>query len=198
MTDPPHGHDRPHPQAPGAASGPGAGPYGGAGTPGPPPARGGPPGSPGPGHGHPPYGPPPGYGYAGHGAFGPRRSGGDDRTLAMFCHLGALLAGFFLGPLTFLAPMVIYLMKREESPFIRHHGAQALNVTLTELIVVSVGTIVGVVLGLLTLGIGLLFLFPLLIAYVIIVLVFQILAALASARGEWYRYPGWLYIPMVR
>ena len=43
---------------------------------------------------------------------------------AMACYLGALL--FWL-----LAPLAIYLAKRNSSTFIRSHAAQAFNLTLT-------------------------------------------------------------------
>lgn len=95
----------------------------------------------------------------------------EDRTLAMVCHLGLLAS--------FLVPLVIYLIKKDQSPFVRHHAAEALNFALTTFIAAVVAAVLIVVL------IGILLLPAVIIAH----LVFLILAAIAANRGDWYRYP---------
>ena len=56
----------------------------------------------------------------------------DEKNWAIAAHIGALFAAFVsLGVLPFLVPLVILLIKREESNFIAHHARQALNFQLT-------------------------------------------------------------------
>ncbi|MFF5211892.1 DUF4870 domain-containing protein [Streptosporangium sp. NPDC000396] len=118
-----------------------------------------------------PY-PPPGYGFQGQpGAYGPR-PGSDDTTLAMLAHLLGLLTSF-------VGPLVIYLAKKDESPYVRSQAAEALNFQLTLLIAYFVCWILAFVL------IGFLLMFLVWIASI----VFMVIGAIASNRGENYRYP---------
>lgn len=96
----------------------------------------------------------------------------DEQMWAVLSHVGALLVGF-------LAPLIIWLIYRDRSPYVRHHSAEALNFWITCLIgyVVSF-VLIFVVIGILTFA-----------AIGIAHLVFGILAAVAASRGEWYRYP---------
>jgi len=112
----------------------------------------------------------------------------------MLAHLTGILSGLVLGGLLFVGPLVIYLVKKDESRFVRHHSAEALNFTLTALIVSVVISAVSCVLSLIVVG---LFLFLLLIPYGILVLIYMIIASVAANRGEWYSYPSWLRIAMV-
>ena len=55
----------------------------------------------------------PGHGYA------PVVSA-DDRSMGMICHLLAILTGF-------IGPLIIWLVKKQTSPFLDHHGREALK-----------------------------------------------------------------------
>src|SRR5690242_11127927 len=60
----------------------------------------------------------------------------DERNWAMFCHLAGL-AGFlpvipFLGNV--IGPLVLWLVKREQYPFVDDQGKEALNFQITMLI----------------------------------------------------------------
>lgn len=151
-------------QGPGYApggQGPGYGP-GGQGQPyGPPPAYGPPPG----------YGPAPGYGPGPVAGYGPR-PGSDDTTMAMLAHVLGLLTSF-------VGPLILYLVKKDESPFVRRQAAEALNFQIT----VIIAYIVSFILTFILIGIILFF------AVGIAALVLAIMAALAANRGEDYRYP---------
>jgi|ERR1051325_5866107 uncharacterized Tic20 family protein len=92
----------------------------------------------------------------------------DDKQMAMFCHLGGILGGFIL-------PLVIWLMKKDESSFIDEHGKQALNFAITIMIA-------HLTLGLCTCGLFSLVIIPLAI-------VFHIQGAMAANRGEDFQYP---------
>ena len=100
-----------------------------------------------------------------------------------------------LNLLSLIGPLVIYLVKKDESPFIRHHAAQALNLGLSSLIVTISLSLIGCVLSFVLIGI---FVFFLLVPYGILVLVYMILAAVAANRGDWYKYPSWVAFPMIR
>ncbi|GGK71735.1 hypothetical protein Ppa06_29930 [Planomonospora parontospora subsp. parontospora] len=119
-----------------------------------------------------PYGPYDPYGRHGrYGSYGPR-PGTDDTTLAMVSHLLGLLTGF-------LGPLVMYLVKRDESPYVRDQAAEALNFQLTLMIAYVVASV------LMFVFVGFLLLPLIWIGSV----VFMVLAAVAANRGESYRYP---------
>ncbi|HMC67145.1 MAG TPA: DUF4870 domain-containing protein [Gemmataceae bacterium] len=95
----------------------------------------------------------------------------DERTMAMLCHLGGALLGF-------LVPLIIWLIKKDQSKFVDDQGKEALNFHITLLI----GHVIGGVLICFTFG---------LINFAVWVLgiVFGIIGAMAANRGERYRYP---------
>jgi len=103
----------------------------------------------------------------------------DERTMAMLCHLLGILTGF-------LGPLVLWLVKKDQSAFIDHHGREALNFQITLfLVMIALGSVT-FVLMLLIIGF---FLIPILAAVPVIGLILEILAAVAAHRGEWHRYP---------
>src|SRR5438270_7176549 len=55
----------------------------------------------------------------------------DSMTMAMLCHLLAIFTGF-------LGPLIIWLMKKDTSPFVDDQGKEALNfwITLSVIIVI--------------------------------------------------------------
>ncbi|GIH98556.1 DUF4870 domain-containing protein [Planobispora takensis] len=119
-----------------------------------------------------PYGPPGAYNpYGPPGLPGPR-PGSDDTTMAMISHLLGLLTGF-------IGPLVIYMIKKDQSPYVREQAAEALNFQLTLFIAYFVAMVLAFVF------IGFL-LFPVIW---IGSLIFMIMAAVATNRGERYRYP---------
>jgi len=98
---------------------------------------------------------------------------------AMMCHLIALVGllgngiGFLVGPL------VVWLVKKEEDPFIDEQGKEAVNFQITMLIAALIS-------GLLTLVvIGILFL----IVVGLLMIIFPIIAATKASEGVHYRYP---------
>ena len=96
----------------------------------------------------------------------------EDTTWAVLAHLSFFAFGL-------IAPLVIYLVKKDESPFTRHHAAEALNFHIT----VTIAAIVSAVLLLVLVG------FVLLPVVLIGGAVLAIVAALAAGRREAYRYP---------
>lgn len=103
----------------------------------------------------------------------------DDRTMAMLCHLLSIFTGF-------LGPLILWLVKKDSSRFVDHHGREALNFQITVFIAsLCVGSVAFV---LMFFVIGIL-LIPVLMAIGVLALVGEIMAALAANRGEWHRYP---------
>jgi uncharacterized protein len=103
----------------------------------------------------------------------------NSRQLAMFAHLSAILTGF-------IGPLVFYLVKKDEDPFVADQSREALNFNLSVLIYVFGIGIVSAILMIILIGFLLFFLiFPVMIG----ALVLQIIAGVAANRGEWYRYP---------
>jgi uncharacterized Tic20 family protein len=108
----------------------------------------------------------------------------DSRNWAVAAHLSALAA--MIVALAFLGPLVVYLVKKDEDPFVRHHSAEALNFQLSWLLYGLVGGFVLVLLIVLIVG---LVLIPLAIAAAVAWLVLIVVAAVHAGRGERYRYP---------
>jgi uncharacterized Tic20 family protein len=117
----------------------------------------------------------------------------DANMWAMLANLLGGLAAIFVSPLGFLPPLVIYLVFRERSHFVRKQSAEALNFQLTNLILVASALLVIIVGGVFTLGIGLVILIPIgLVAglvWVVLFIVWVILASVRNSKGVAYRYP---------
>jgi uncharacterized Tic20 family protein len=140
----------------------------------PGPPGGGPPGGPPPGGG-PPGGPPPG-GYS-------QLSPSDERTWGLLAHVGALLAAFVA--LAFLGPLLVLLIQGNKSAFVRRHAIESLNFQITLLIALAAGIVLSVV----TLGLGLIIVLPVGLVVGILALVWIIMAGIKANNGEDYRYP---------
>jgi uncharacterized protein len=136
------------------------------------------------------WSPPPGEGDPVWGsAAAPHPSGlpSDVRNWGLAAHLSAYL-GAWVG-LAFLGPLVVWLVKRDDHPFIDHHGKEALNFNISVLLYGVIGVVIAIPVGLLTLGIGLIPLVIVGVALAVVWVVFPILAAIKAANGEGYRYP---------
>jgi len=101
----------------------------------------------------------------------------DSRNWAVIAHLSAI--GAMLVALAFLGPLVVYLIKKDDDPFVRDQAAEALNFQLSWLIYAVV-----LVIMILTLV-----LIPVAIAAALVWFVLIIVAALRASHGERYRYP---------
>lgn len=108
----------------------------------------------------------------------------------MIAHIGVLIAAWFA--MGFLCPLVIWLMFRSRSEFVRRHSLESLNFQISLLIY----TAVAVVLVLVTFGLGILIIIPLILIGAVAALVVIILATIAASSGGEYRYP--LCIRLVR
>jgi uncharacterized Tic20 family protein len=96
----------------------------------------------------------------------------DDKTMAMLAHLGGILFGF-------LAPLIVWLIKKDQSPFVEDQSKEALNFQITLLI----GYVIGGATTMVCVG------FIILPIVWIVGLVFGIMGSMAAYKGEAYRYP---------
>ncbi|MFK5921733.1 MAG: DUF4870 domain-containing protein [Verrucomicrobiota bacterium] len=105
----------------------------------------------------------------------------DDRTFGMLAHL--------LGAFTsFVGPLAIWLIKKEDSPFVDDQGKEALNFQITVILAYIALVILSIPLGYIPF-VGpcvVMILWP---AIGIADLIFAILACLKANEGELYRYP---------
>jgi uncharacterized Tic20 family protein len=93
----------------------------------------------------------------------------DERILAILCHVLSIF--FWIFP-----PLIIYLIKKDQSSFVTDHAREALNFQLTM-------TLAGIVLFITIVGILLLWVLG------IVVLVFVIVASVKASEKRLYRYP---------
>lgn len=120
----------------------------------------------------------------------------DERTLAMLAHLLQVFSGF-------LGPLIIYLVKRNQSRFVAFHALQALFWQLAFMVLVGCGSVLIFVTLFATIAstpppsgalpvafllvIGLFYLFV--FGGWILTLILGILFAVKANNGEWAGYP---------
>ncbi len=93
----------------------------------------------------------------------------DEKTMAILSHVLTLVVGF-------VAPLIIYLMKKDESVYVREHARESLNFQITIFIIIA---------GLIITVIGILLLWLVGIA----ALIFVIMATVKASEGKLYKYP---------
>lgn len=93
----------------------------------------------------------------------------DERTLAILSHILCLVAGF-------IAPLIIYLIKKDESAYVKEHSKESLNFQISMFIIycVLIITVVGILL---------------IWAVAIIDLVLVIIATIKASENKLYKYP---------
>jgi uncharacterized Tic20 family protein len=102
----------------------------------------------------------------------------DEKMWAMLCHLSAL-AGFVVPFGNIIAPLVIWILKKEEYPLVDDQGKEALNFQIS----VTIYLIIGVILIFVAIGIVVL---PLVALFSLIMI---IVASIKANDGAKYRYP---------
>ncbi|HLR38138.1 MAG TPA: DUF4870 domain-containing protein [Chitinophagaceae bacterium] len=93
----------------------------------------------------------------------------DEKTLGLLAHVITFISAF-------IGPLVIYLLKKEESSFVTDHAKESLNFQITVAIVV-------IVLTLSVVGTFLLWIVG------IIAMIWVIVATIKASEGKIYRYP---------
>ena len=96
----------------------------------------------------------------------------DEKTLAILAHILTIISSF-------IAPLIIYLIKKDDSLYVAEHAKESLNFQITMFILY----IISVVLMLLLIGFLLIWLLS--IANIILV----IIATIKASENKMYRYP---------
>jgi len=111
----------------------------------------------------------------------------EDRQWALWTHLGPLLAAAItsgtLAPLSIAWGLYVLYVPGKKSPYIADHAREMTNFGISYLLYWTVGSIV---VGIVTVGAGLVVWMPFL---AILGLVATIMASVAGAKGRYYRYP---------
>jgi uncharacterized protein len=96
----------------------------------------------------------------------------DDKNIATVTHLGGTVFSFIPG-------LIVWILKKDDSAYVADQAKEALNFQITVLIAQFIAGILAIIL------IGFLFMGIIWILNVI----YCIIAAIASSKGETYRYP---------
>lgn len=112
-------------------------------------------------------------------AGGPDGLSPNERSHAMWVHISH--AVFMLIGIPVVTPLILWLIRKDDSPFVDDHGREALNFEIT-LLLYTIGI---VVLGIITCGIGFLAFLP----WYVLAIIGTVLGAKAAYRGGYYRYP---------
>jgi hypothetical protein len=109
---------------------------------------------------------------------GPLPKNDNEKTLAVVMHLLPLAGALTTLPFAnIVAPLIFWLIKKNESPFLDAHGKEVLNFQINAGVLVFIGIFLCVLPGVI-IGVG--------------ALVMMIIAALKVNEGQFYRYP-WIY-----
>jgi uncharacterized Tic20 family protein len=103
----------------------------------------------------------------------------DAKNWAMLSHLAGLAGYVAPGIANVVAPLIVWLIKKDAHPFVDDQGKEALNFQITMSIAIFVSFLLCFVL------IG----FLLLPIVVVFHLVMTIVGAVKASNGQWYRYP---------
>ncbi|MCR8636714.1 MULTISPECIES: DUF4870 domain-containing protein [Paenibacillus] len=96
----------------------------------------------------------------------------DERTMALLSHILCIVVGF-------LAPLIIWLIKKDQSQYVDEHAKESLNFQIS----ITIYSIIASVLMVVLIG------FVLLPAIIVFMYVFCIIATIKANNGEMYRYP---------
>jgi uncharacterized Tic20 family protein len=107
------------------------------------------------------------------------------RTWCMLAHLSALV-GLFIPMANVVAPLIVWLLKRDQSPEIDEHGKESVNFQISMFIYVVGLSVVTFFLLFIVIGV---FLVPVVALLCLADVVFVIIASIKANEGQLYRYP---------
>ena len=102
----------------------------------------------------------------------------DERMWAMFAHISAV-AGFVFPFGNIIGPLLIWILKKEEFPFVNDQGKESLNFQIS----ITIYVLISIILIFVLIGI------PILIILGIFALIMTIIGAINAYDGKAYRYP---------
>ncbi len=95
----------------------------------------------------------------------------DEKTIGMLCHITGLIS--------IIGPIIVWLLKKDDSAFIDANGKQAINFQIS-IIIYTIGSVI-----LMIVGIG----FVLIFAVGIFAFIMIVIASIKAANGEIFQYP---------
>lgn len=114
----------------------------------------------------------------------------DERTWGAVSHAGAVVAMICsAGFLGFLASIAVYVVNKDRGPFVRAHAANSINIQISMFIWLVVATVLYVILGVVTLGIGFVVFLPVFAVPFVVAGVLHVIGALKAYNGEWWNPP---------
>jgi len=114
----------------------------------------------------------------------------DARLWAMFCHLAAFAGLLPVLPAfgNVVGPLIVWLIKKNEFPFVDEQGKEAINFQITMLIYgIAAGLLIFTCVGIVLLP-----------AVIVVDIVFTVIAAIKTNDGYHYRYPYPLIIRFIK
>ena len=99
--------------------------------------------------------------------------------MALLSHILTLAGGFLFMLGGFIPPLIIYILKKDESEFIADHAKESLNFQIT----MAIGFVISFILMIIFIGVILLGILAL------IDLILIIIATVKASEGKRYRYP---------
>ena len=114
----------------------------------------------------------------------------DERTWGAISHAGAVVAMICsAGFLGFLASLAVYVIHKDRGPFVRAHAANSLNVQISMFIWLVVATVLYVILGIVTLGVGFFVFLPVFLVPLVFAGILHVIGAVKAFNGEWWDPP---------
>jgi len=103
----------------------------------------------------------------------------DDKTWGMLCHVSTLCTFIGVPFGGIIAPLIIWLIKKDEMKFVDYNGKEALNFQISILIYSLISALlIFVIIGII-----------LIILVLVVDIVLTIIAVVKANNGEYYEYP---------
>ena len=102
----------------------------------------------------------------------------DEKLWGMLCHLLAF-AGYIVPFGNIIGPLIMWLVKKDQSKYVNKHGKSSLNFEIS----ITIYVLVAIILVFLLIGI------PILIGLGIFQLIVVIIASIKAYDGQFFKYP---------
>ncbi len=103
-----------------------------------------------------------------------------DRNYCTLLHASTLL---WMVGIPIIGPLVMWLIRRKDSPFIDDHGKDAVNFNISVTIYTAIGVLLTLTGVLACLGI------PILLGVSVLMIIGAVMGAVAAGQGRYFRYP---------
>ena len=112
----------------------------------------------------------------------------NDKTYSSITHLSSF-AGWIFPFGNVIAPLVLWIAKKNESVYIDNHGKAAVNFQLSLMLYGFLLALLIIPITIFTLGLGLIAVILGIIPIIILIIVSIISASIKATHGEYYHYP---------